>query len=371
LLGFSKGEIDNLVSVLKDFPDDGNLPAEAWTSYLTNPVVRKGIEESGSTFVQVLRRDMADAAVQSRMDRTVILESLGNVNAARREYDAAQTVAKNNGITEPDFRREYMRRLNDPRLKPFQPSAEGAINPESYSTLLKSLFDPAAGVTTNRYVADIFGSLRTSRDLTDKALLKDLQAAYIRDYLNVFETEGARGVMGQAPSAKKLSEYFRPMGGTPAAREMERARIVLEPDQMRALEGLADVGTMVREAEKGLPGAAGRPKEGITPEQRTLFGSMTGLVQRGLGGVYDAIKRGDYDSALAGLLDPKEYANKMYYKGEWLTLGGRALGSVPGRTAVEFQSNQGQPMNQQLQQRMQQAAPGVMQFLNRSPALAR
>ena len=371
LLGLSKGEIDNLVSVLKDFPDDGNLPAEAWTSYLTNPVVRKGIEESGSTFVQVLRRDMADAAVQSRMDRTVILESLGNVNAARREYDAAQTVAKNNGITEADFRREYMRRITDPRLKPFQPSAEGAINPESYSTLLKSLFDPAAGVTTNRYVADIFGSLRTSRDLTDKALLKDLQTAYIRDYLNVFETEGARGVMGQAPSAKKLSEYFRPMGGTPAAREMERARIVLEPDQMRALEGLADVGTMVREAEKGLPGAAGRPKEGITPEQRTLFGSMTGLVQRGLGGVYDAIKRGDYDSALAGLLNPKEYANKMYYKGEWLTLGGRALGSVPGRTAVEFQSNQGQPMNQQLQQRMQQAAPGVMQFLNRAPALAR
>jgi hypothetical protein len=371
LLGFSKGEIDNLVSVLKDFPDDGNLPAETWTSYLTNPVVRKGIEESGSTFVQVLRRDMADAAVQSRMDRTVILESLGKVNAARREYDAAQTVAKNNGITEADFRKEYMRRLGDPRLKPFQPSAEGAINPESYSTLLKTLFDPAAGATTNRYVADVFGSLRTSKDLTDKALLQDLQAAYIRDYLNVFETEGARGVMGQAPSAKKLSEYFRPMGGTPAAREMDRARIVLEPDQMRALEGLAEVGTMVREAEKGLPGATGRPKEGITPEQRTLFGSMTGLVQRGLGGVYDAIKRGDYDSALAGLLNPKEYANKMYYKGEWLTLGGRALGSVPGRTAVEFQSNQGQPMNQQLQQRMQQAAPGVMQFLNRAPAPSR
>lgn len=371
LLGFSKGEIDNLVSVLKDFPDEGNLPAEVWTSYLTNPVIRKGIEESGSTFVQVIRRNMADAAVQSRMDRTVILESLGKVNAARREYDAAQTVAKNNGITEADFRKEYMRRLGDPRLKPFQPSAEGAINPESYSTLLKTLFDPTAGATTNRYVADVFDSLRTSKDLTDKALLRDLQAAYIRDYLNVFETEGARGVIGQAPSAKKLSEYFRPMGGTPASREMERARIVLEPDQMSALERLAEVGTMVREAEKGMPGAAGRPKEGITPEQRTLFGSMTGLIQRGLGGVYDAIKRGDYDSALAGLLNPKEYANKMYYKGEWLTLGGRALESVPSRTAVEFQSNQGQPMNQQLEQRMQQAAPRVMQFLNRQPVPTR
>lgn len=371
LLGFSKGEIDNLVSVLKDFPDDGNLPAEVWTSYLTNPVVRKGIEESGSTFVQVLRRDMADAAIQSRMDRTVILESLGNVNAARREYDAAQLVAKNNGITEADFRREYTRRLNDPRLKPFQPSREGAINTESYSTLLKSLFDPKASATSNQYVADIFNGLRNSRDLTDKALLKDLQAVYIRDYLNVFETEAARGVIGQAPSAKKLSEYFRPMGGTPASREMERARIVLEPDQMGALERLAEVGTMVREAEKGLPEAAGRTKKAVAPEQHTLFGTAKGFVQRGINGVFEAIKRADYDSALAGLLNPKEYANKMYYKGEWLTLGGRALESVPGRTAVEFQSNQGQPMNQQLEQRMQQAAPRVMQFLNRQPAPSR
>ena len=55
LLGFSKGEIDNLIAVLKDFPDDGNLPAEVWTSYLTNPVVRKGIEDTGASFVQVLR----------------------------------------------------------------------------------------------------------------------------------------------------------------------------------------------------------------------------------------------------------------------------------------------------------------------------
>jgi hypothetical protein len=366
LLGFSKGEIDNLLAVLKDFPDDGHLSSDVWASYLTNPTVRKGIEESGSTFVQVIRRDIADSAIQDRINRTITLEAFGNLNAARREYDSAMKIARDNGIKEADARKIYMDRLSDPRLKPFIPGQEGKINPESYSTLLSSLFDPTAGATTNRYVSDIFSSLRSSRDLADKQLLRDLQGAYIRDYLNLFQTEGRGIVTGQAPSAKKLSEYFHPMGGTPAAREMERARIVLEPDQMSALEGLFEVGDMLRKSEKSLPEASGRPSGGISPETRTLFGSMTGLVQRGLGGVYDAMRRGDYDSALKGLLNPKEYANKLYYKGEWLTLGGRALESVPGRAAVEFQSNQGQPMNQQLNQRMQQAAPGVMQFLNRA-----
>jgi hypothetical protein len=348
MMGYSRGDIANFSAMLKDFPDVGRLTEQDMATYLTNPYFRKLAESRGTGLSSIIRMDMAERAVQERMNQATLMESAGKVAEARRLYDSAQAIAAKNGIDAAAADAKYKAALNTPGLRVFAPgikgSPEGQINAESYRTILKTLFDPAAGATSNKYVENIFTYLRSSRDPADKQLLKDLQASYVNDYLSLFQTEARGGMLGEVPSARKFAEYFSPLPGAPAAAEMQRAQIVLDPAQFDAMQKLFKAGEQLRKYELALPEPSGRKADGkIGREQRTLFGEATKIFYRGIEGVADAMRRGDYNSALAGLMDPDKYANRLYANGEWITLGGRAAGFAPTRAYMEAQNRGQQP----------------------------
>ena len=116
------------------------------------------------------------------------------------------------------------------------------------------------------------------------------------------------------------------------------------------MQKLFKAGEQLRKYELALPEPSGRKEEGkIGTEGRTFFGAATKFFYRGIEGVADAIRRGDYNNALAGLMNPNEYANRLYAKGEWITLGGRAAGFAPTRAYMEAQNRGQQPIPPYLQ----------------------
>jgi len=335
MLGFKPAEMKQLIATLKDFPDAGRMTQDEMAGYLINPGFRAKLEQAGQGMATPIRMDLASRAVQERMNQAAVLGSINRLNEARAAYSEAEAVAKKNGITAEDARKAYMTALNDPGLKVFGQGgkgAEGAITPDSYKSILSSLFDPAAGKTTNQYVSNVFTYLKNSKDMDDQKLLQQLRAGYVRDYLDLFQKEGRSGMLGELPSAGKMATYAKPMPGSAAASEMERARIVLAPDQMEALQKTAfNLGEQLRAWEKSLPEPSGRPGEEKIGKTRTFVGE----VYRGFEGAAAALRRRDYDNALAAIITPKDYVNKLYINGQWLTLGGRAAEAAPGRIYME------------------------------------
>lgn len=359
MLGFSKSDIDSFVAVLNDFPDAGRLSVQDMETYLSNPYFRKALEQRGQGIASVVRLDLADRAVTERMNQVAILERTNNVAEARRMYSDAERIARENGMSADGLRAKYNDALSSPAYLWFGPGrrgAEGQINPETYSTVLKSLFDPAAGATTNRYVQNVFSYLRGSKDRADKELKQQLQSAYIRDYLNLFQTEARPGMMGQLPSPRKLAELNKPMAGSPASAELQRAKIVLEPEQYDMLQRVAVAGEMMRKYERSLPSETGRPEKGLTEGKanRTLYGSLL----KGVDAIADAIRTRNYDAAMQGLMNPKEYANRFYANGQWLTFGTRAAETVPASTEMEMRRRQEQ---------RQQVPASLMRFAPATP----
>jgi len=338
MLGFgTQDDVIALERLFKDNPRAAQLSQQQVTDAFRSVSLSGG---GKATPAELLAYPIKASQIENQLVKAVYDKGIGRVQSAQRRVDSAIKTAADLNVSQADVER----RLNQLRADPvynFFGDPKKAIPGDGFNQMVKNLFSPAANEMTNADVQQIFTHLRNSKTTQDQQLLQNLQRAYLQEHLMSYSAAGTEAQAGRRMSVTRMSELMAPEGTVSPKSELSRMASVLEPEQIEAVRKSLKAADVMRSYERMGAGEELRKKGMPQPFQ---------LVRRGYDAIADMIRNRDYDQAVTALLNPKEYANAVAVKGEWLKAIGQPIKAV-APTLSRFL-----PQQQQVPQNIQQFA---------------
>ena len=347
----NNSQIDELRTLVQNYPEASRMTSDQWGALFRSRSFSESFN-TGETIASLIRPPLLDSALQFQIRKTVFLKNAGKLEAASEAKTRTMEIANAANKSEAEVSAALKAMEDDPVYKVFSPRGTMKVNTSSYQEMARSLFDPAPGALTNKYVSDIAGALRESSDPSSKQLLKNLQGRYIMDRMAATAEAPAMSGAPRRTSAAPVSIMFG--GGSKGQAEFDRAASLLEPEQISALKEFSGIASSLRRYEA--LGAAPKDKYGdvIKPN----------MVKRGMDAIADMWRAKEYNKVAEALTDPEQYMKRIAVNGEWLMDAAKTAqaGVMPLMRGLQQRQQQAQ---QQPQNPVPQGPASLGQFLGR------
>lgn len=312
--------VGQLKTLFAKYPDAPQMSRQQWEDLFAQPAFQKAT--SARPLVESIEETLAVASADSKLSKAAQLLAAGKKDQALARYSEALSELDNVGADLLKANAHFEALVKDPVARAFN---NPNLGEGDFNTFAKALFDPKAGKVKIEDVGAIADALRGSANEADKALLARLQERYIADRIASFK-EFSKGVdTTQRPTVRKLSEFFNPYNAQDADNEINVARAILDPEQMKRLEKFADVAELLNRYEK----FSAAQLERLSREAGTR-GTLGGLVDL----AQELWQRGKYSLAARYLANPEMAASRTKFAGEVAeTAGGPAGAQVVKQTS--------------------------------------
>ena len=338
------GQTDELSKLFAKYPSANQLTVDQWRDLWASPAFSKSWQ-SGETIASYIRPIVEASEITNNVLRAVFLEQQGKVKEAADFLARARNAAGENTLKQSQVQAAYERARVDPVFQVLQQPEGAQLSATSMRALTDTLFNPSStNPVNNKFIADLTAAMRQNHNLTDATLLKQIQAEYLTKYLSEFGRVGPF----ERIKTSRLSSFTTPEALTANKGEVARARALLDPDQFDALRKVAEAAEVLTRSEA--VGAAGL--------KRSELGRMGNIVKESWYGVADLIRRGSYEKAAQAIVNPKDYADRLFVRGDVVRFGGQVGQAAAGPLTSQFVRER----DEQRRQRAVQGPSSLMQF---------
>ncbi len=353
----SMKQLDELESLFKKYKSASDLTTAEWGELWASPAFKQAYEQ-GETIATLIKPILQETEISRTIAQGEFLRQLGKAKDADDAVRKAVDLAGNDARELAAINARISKAQSDPLYFVFNRPEGAQLNPDSYKALKSTLFDPSSSnPVNNEFVKKIFDGLRNSKIIGDTRLLRNLQNEYLMTHLADF------GQVGQFERIKpgKLASTVTKEGALFGRGELERAKAVLDADQLDALKNTARAAQVLNLYE-----AYG--KAGVPRSEEAKLGRM---VKEGWYAVADMFRRGNYEKAFDVILnDPKLYAKQLSIKGERIESLARAGAAAVGPAMQEVMESREKPQQPRVgpmglsrfMPQQQQAPTNVLQF---------
>jgi len=350
-------QLDELETLFKKYDSASDLTAADWGELWASPAFKQAYEQ-GETIATLIKPILQESEISRTIARGELLRQLGKVKDADEATRKAVELAGKDMRAVADVNARLLKAQSDPMFYVFKRPEGAELSTESYNALKSTLFDPSASKpVNNEFIKMIFDGLRKSTIIGDTRLLRNLQNEYLMTHLADFTQVGQFERIRPGKLASTLSKE----GALFGRGELERAKSILDADQVEALKETAKAAQLINLYEAY--GKAGVP--------RTEEAKIGRMVKEGYYALADMFRRGNYEKALEVILDdPKLYSKQLSINGERIESLARSAAATVGPAVQKVVESREMPQRPRVgpmglsrfmpQQR--QAPASVMQF---------
>lgn len=306
-------KIAELKKLMASYPEASKMGSREWEALLDSPAFKQAT--ASGELSTLLAPVMAASQAEAQLVKAVNLRAGGKIERANAAYDSAlETVKKINGDVAA-ARARYEELLKDPAAVALN---NPGISDSGFNAFSNSLFNPKASAVTNTDVRAIADALRTSSSPQNRELLKRLQERYIADKIASYHSTPPSSQMLQHPDSDSVALFFNPINPRDATNEIDRARALLEPEQLNALSAFSRTARAIGKYERF----------GVVPVKAGSYDiPVVGQIRRGLDAIADLYREGKYEIAARLLANPSEFARYSTKVGEVGMAASRTLGT--------------------------------------------
>lgn len=301
-VGFAGPEkVADLNKLLLKYPEAPKMGTQDWERLFSSPafadnVGSTGVSQPYQSVASVLQAKLAASSGEVALMKSAQLKAAGKIEESEAALRRAKIYYENAGYDVAAAKTQRDAILQDPRLVALN---NPGLPTSSFNAFKTAFFDPKASAVTNSDVGAIVSSLRDSKNLPDQNLLQKLRETYIADRIAAFKSAPNSSTLLKRPNVTEMSDFFNPVNPSDARNEIERARILLSPEQMDRLTQFAKVARQLAEYER--LGRAG--------DSPVVANPAYGAARRIIDAAIDVYRDGKYSAAAALLTaSPEKFA---------------------------------------------------------------
>jgi hypothetical protein len=302
-LGFGgRKSVAEMKRLFDKYPEASLMTKSQWENLFSIPSFKDAAnpQAMSSALVSIQAKTQAE----NQLLRAANMRAAGRINDAEKALSDATSTAKDIGINEKQVRQKYEALLADPTAIAFNNPNLSAKDFDSFAGIL---FDPVPSKITNSELGKMVESLRMSPNPANRELLGKLQQRYIADRIAAYHSAPTSSQALQNPEMKSIAEFFNPVNSADAQNQIDRARVLLDSDQLKRLQEFGRTAKSIVSYEK-------MQKAPMLPWTYNV--PVVGELRRGMDAVGDLYRSHQYEKAAASLADPRKFASSLIKTGE-------------------------------------------------------
>lgn len=298
-LGFgSKNQLRDLALLTKKNPDYSSLSPEDLAGIFSSESFKAAADGRSGSKLATLAQDIHRInTIKDKLIQSAMADQLGLKQAAAAAYEEAKAFSDKANLSRDNFSKAVAEVKSNPVYQNF-----GQIGSNSWNGFISEVLDPKSAKVNDKFVKELVDSLKNSPDAKDNQLLKAIQQRYVEDHLKKMKPTEAGALITEQVDFGQMANLTKPRN-----MDFERAKSLLAPDQLKALEEFSVAAKAMYDYE-AIGGIASRPPSRNLPVKQQI--------RKSIDGVLSIANQGNYNEAAALLLNPESYRDKLFYKGE-------------------------------------------------------